>query len=124
MPQPNSRRRTDFTDDVKVSTTMMPTLPNAKGATMIGKVQRDVAVSSVLTPASGTAQKTPAANSKPVESVALSRDLKMLEQAQQTPRPAEVDLEKVAKMRALLAQGGLSINTDRLADSLYQHYKG
>lgn len=91
---------------------------------MIGKVQRDVAVSTVLTPASGTAQKTPAANSKPVESVALSRDLKMLEQAQQTPRPAEVDLEKVAKMRALLTQGGLSINTDRLADSLYQHYKG
>ena len=33
---------------------------------MIGKVQRDVAVSSVLTPASGTAQQTPAANSKPV----------------------------------------------------------
>ncbi|MGL5606015.1 MAG: flagellar biosynthesis anti-sigma factor FlgM [Plesiomonas sp.] len=91
---------------------------------MIGKVQRDVAVSTVLTPASSAAQKNLATRSKPVESVALSRDLKMLDQAQQTPRTVEVDLDKVAKMRALLTNGGLSINTDHLADSLYQHYKG
>ncbi|MGL5990700.1 MAG: flagellar biosynthesis anti-sigma factor FlgM [Plesiomonas sp.] len=91
---------------------------------MIGKVQRDVAVSTVLTSTNDAIQKNQTPRSKPIESVALSRDLKMLEQAQQTPRTAEVDLDKVAKMRALLTNGGLSINTDHLADSLYQHYKG
>ncbi|MGL5005867.1 MAG: flagellar biosynthesis anti-sigma factor FlgM [Plesiomonas sp.] len=91
---------------------------------MIGKIQRDVAVSSISTPVNGTAPKTPTANSKPVEAVALSHDLKILDHAQQTPRHADVDMDKVAKMRALLANGELNINTEQLANSLYQHYKG
>ncbi|MGR5148925.1 flagellar biosynthesis anti-sigma factor FlgM [Photobacterium alginatilyticum] len=88
---------------------------------MIGKISHS---QPVALPAEA-ASKTAGAKTAPVAQVELSHEMKSLQSAKQSMETtSDVDMDKVAQMKAMLNAGKVSVNLDSLAGSMVDFYQG
>ncbi len=88
---------------------------------MIGKISHSQPVALPTEAASKTAGPKTAS----VAQVELSQDMKSLQSAKQAMETtSDVDMDKVAEMKAMLKSGKVSVNLNSLADSMLDFYQG
>ena len=88
---------------------------------MIGKISHSQPVA-LPTEA---ANKPAGAKAAPVAQVELSHDMQSLQSAKQAmAKTSDVDMDKVAEMKAVLKSGNVSVNLDSLAGSMVDFYQG
>ncbi|MGF1769156.1 flagellar biosynthesis anti-sigma factor FlgM [Enterovibrio makurazakiensis] len=87
---------------------------------MIGNIGFTQSTSYVRETNTVGAEKTPA---KQASNVELSADMRTLNAAKESIKHAsDVDMDKVAAMKAMLKSGNLDVNLDNLADSIVEYY--
>lgn len=88
---------------------------------MIGKISHSQPVAMPTEASNSSVASTKA----PQAQVELSHEMKSLQSAKQSMESApDVDMDKVAEMKAMLKTGNVSVNLDNLADSMIDFYQG
>ncbi|WP_299019585.1 flagellar biosynthesis anti-sigma factor FlgM [uncultured Photobacterium sp.] len=88
---------------------------------MIGKISHS---QPVAMPTEATSKTAASKQATPAQ-VELSHEMKSLQSAKQSMESApDVDMDKVAEMKAMLKSGNVSVSLDSLADSMIDFYQG